>query len=324
MTEEAIRAAKSMLAMQRHPWEQGACAQALYEAGRDDLWIPMAYDAVKRQARDGRLAMVGGDAAVSDPAANGEVCLRAYQKTGDSLFLQGAQRMLDYLLRDAPRTGDGVICHNGASFDPAYSALQLWVDGLYMAPPFLACMGEVEEAARQIRGYIHHLYDPENGLFFHIVDTASGRFVRKKRWATGNGWAAMGLARVVEAAQEQGNQAAQNELAPFLNGLLGAMLRWQMPDGRFHDILDEPDSFADGTSAMMMAAAVYRGIVHGYVDRAWMENAEKAYATVKGKVDAMGLVHEVAGCPDFISEGTSAEAQAAFIMADAWREKCRA
>ena len=32
----------AMLAMQRYPWEQGVCAQALYEAGKDELWIPMA------------------------------------------------------------------------------------------------------------------------------------------------------------------------------------------------------------------------------------------------------------------------------------------
>ena len=57
MTERVISA---MLAMQRNPWEQGVCAQALYELGRTELWLPMAHDAVLRQRRDGRLAMVGG------------------------------------------------------------------------------------------------------------------------------------------------------------------------------------------------------------------------------------------------------------------------
>nr|MCR4895377.1 glycosyl hydrolase [Lachnospiraceae bacterium] len=101
---EIDRVIKAMLAMQRYPWEQGVCAQALYEAGREDLWIPMAYDAIKRMAPDGRLAMVGGGEAVSDPAANGEVCLRAYEKTGDEFFRAGAERMLEYLLERAPRT----------------------------------------------------------------------------------------------------------------------------------------------------------------------------------------------------------------------------
>ena len=102
---------KCMLAMQRYPWEQGVCAQALYEAGYDELWIPMAYEAVNRISDDGRLAAQGGGAAVSDPASNGEVCLRAYEKTGDEFFLQGAQKMLDYLLYKAPRTQDGLICY---------------------------------------------------------------------------------------------------------------------------------------------------------------------------------------------------------------------
>ena len=106
-----------MLAMQRYPWEQGVCAQSLYEAGREDLWIPMAYDAIRRQAPDGRLAMIGGGAAVSDPAANGEVCLRAYQRTRDPFYLDGAQRMLEYLEHTAPRTADVIVCNNSVSVD---------------------------------------------------------------------------------------------------------------------------------------------------------------------------------------------------------------
>ena len=70
MAPETEKVLRCMLAMQRYPWEQGVCAQALYEAGKDELWIPMAYDAVRRQAEDGRLAAIGGKAAVSDPGAD--------------------------------------------------------------------------------------------------------------------------------------------------------------------------------------------------------------------------------------------------------------
>ena len=324
MTETAERAVKCMLAMQRYPWEQGVCAQALYEAGRDDLFIPMAYDAVKRQSADGRLAMLGGGSAVSDPASNGEVCLRAYERTGDETLLNAARRMLGYLKNAAPRTPDGIICHNLKTHHEGFSPFQLWIDGMYMVPPFLACMGETDWASEQIRGYIRHLYDKESGVFFHIVDCLDERFVRRKRWATGNGWALMGLVRVIDAARKQGNTCVQEELTAFLNRLLKAVMRYQMPDGRFHDILDDETSFADGASAMMAAAAIYRGIYTGCVPRAFEPAAERAYRTVQNKVDAAGFVREVCGCPDFQSEGTSAEAQAAFVMADAWREKLQA
>jgi rhamnogalacturonyl hydrolase YesR len=315
-TEKVISA---MLAMQRYSWEQGVCAQALYELGRDELWIPMAYDAIKRMSPDGRLAMIAGDEPVSDPASCGEVCLRAYERTGDEFFFDGAKRMLDYLLKEAPRTGDGIICHNKVSFAKEFSARQLWVDGLYMVPPFLAAMGEVELAAEQIRGYRKHLFDEEADLFFHIVDVEKGQFVRKKHWATGNGWALMGLSRVIEQALDRGEKEIAREFTDLLLRLLKGMLRYSLPDGRFKDVLDDESSFIDGASAMMMAATVYRGIKAGYIPGEYLSAAEKAYETVSSKIDDYGLVREVCGCPDFSREGTSAEAQAAYILATAHR-----
>lgn len=311
----------AMLAMQRHPWEQGVCAQALYEAGMEELWIPMAYEAVVRKSTDGRLAMAAGGPAVSDPASAGEVCLRAYERTGDEFFLDGARGMLDYLLNAAPRTSDGIICHNEISFAEGFSAKQLWIDGLYMVPPFLAVMGELDEAVTQIRGYIRHLYDPDSGLFWHIKDTEQDRFVRQVHWATGNGWALMGLARVIEEAVSRERRDIFDELSMFLIKLLDEVIIYRTSDGRFHDILDDPDSFVDGTSAMMMAAAVYRGIYHGYVPATFREYADRAVESVSTRIDEYGLVREVSGCPDFISEGTSAEAQAAYIMAVARRRQ---
>ncbi len=310
---------KSMMAMQRYPWEQGVCAQALYEAGMDDLWIPMAYDAIKRMDKDGRLAMAGGGEAVSDPASNGEVCLRAYERTGDRFFLDGAEKMLEFLMEAAPRTEDGIICHNSVSYHEGYSAYQLWIDGMYMVPPFLAVMGETDEAVRQIQGYIRHLYDRENGLFYHIKDVASGRYVRKIHWATGNGWALMGLARVIEEGRRAGRSDVCDELVPILNGLLDGMLKHVRSDGRFTDILDDEESFADGTSSMMMAATVCRGIKGGYISEVRAEIADRAYGAVLKTVDEYGILHQVCGCPDFVREGTSAEAQAAFVMATAYR-----
>ncbi len=313
----------AILAMQRYPWEQGVCAQALCEAGREDLWIPMAHDAIRRIADDGRLAMLGGGEAVSDPAANGEVCLRAYEKTGDPFFRQGAERMLQYLLENAPRTPDGIICHNNISFAEGFSEYQLWIDGMYMVPPFLAVMGRLDDALEQIRGYRKHLLDPETSLFFHIKDIAQDRFVRKVHWATGNGWALMGLARVTEEADRLGRADIRDELTGFIADLLTAMFQYQLPDGRFHDILDAEETFIDGTSAMMMAAAVYRGICHGYLPEVYRKNADRAFETVTGAIDPYGLIRQVCGCPDFVSEGTSAEAQAAYIMASVWRDRSK-
>ena len=274
-----------------------------------------------RSSADGRLAMAYESAAVSDPASAGEVCLRAWEVSGDETYLKAARAMLNYLQHTAPRTSDGIICHNTVSFHEGFSPYQLWIDGVYMVPPFLAVMGYLDDAAAQIRGYCKHLLDAETGLFFHIVDVQTGRFVRKLRWATGNGWAQMGIARVIEEAVKAGRNDLKEEMLVLEKSLLDSMLRYQLPDGRFHDILDDEASFVDGTSAMMMSAAIYRLVGIGLLDASYLPYADKAYSSVLTTIDDIGIIHEVCGCPDFLSEGTSAEAQAAFLMADAWKKR---
>ena len=325
-TEQIIRrAAGAMLAIQRYPWEQGTCAQALYELGDNEIWVAMAHDAILRKTEDGRLAVTGANVAVTDPAANGEVCLRAYELTGDTFYRDGAQGMLEYLKKAAPRTDDGVLYHNTVSFAEGYSPKQLWIDSAYMAPPFLAVMGEMDDALRQIRGLFMYLQDPSTRLFFHNYDVGTGRFLRKLRWATGNGWALMGIGRVIQEAKARARFDIAAELTARGNEVLQSLVRFQLPDGRFRDIVDDEQSFVDGTSAMMTAAYIYRGAVGGWIhDGAMIDRADRALQTVLHKVDRFGIVREVCGCPHFVSPGTSAEAQAALLMAYAWHKKAHA
>ena len=190
-----------------------------------------------------------------------------------------------------------------------------------MAPPFLAVMGEVDDAMNQIRGLFKYLLDEETGVLFHIYDYGSKQFLRKLRWASGNGWALVGISRVAAEVKKRGLENEYKELTELGNKLLDAVLKYQLEDGRFLDIMDDENSFADGTSAMMVAAYIYRGVLEGYVDKKYIEKADKAYNTVTSKIDEYGLLREVCGCPHFVSEGTSAEAQAAYLMATAWKNR---
>lgn len=311
----------AMLAVQRYPWEQGVCAQALWDLGDERTAMAMAHDAVLRQREDGRLAVINENIAVTDPAANGEVVWRAYEKTGESRYREAAERMLQYLLHQAPRTGNNCICHNEISFHEGYSADQVWVDSIYMAPPFLAVMGELEEAVAQIEGYLSYLKDEETGLLYHIYDAGTDRFVRKVRWATGNGWALLGIARVAETALQKGDGEAARKMIQQSKAVLDAMLKYQLTDGRFHDILDDAESFVEGTAAMMMATYIYRGMVGGWLAPAYAEYAERVRVTMEDYVDEIGLIREVCGCPHFLEVGTSAESMAAYLMMHGWYGK---
>lgn len=315
----------AMLAVQRYPWEQGVCAQALWELGDVTTAVAMAHDAVLRQRPDGRLAVINENIAVTDPASNGEVVWRAYELTGNEKYKQAALKMLCFLQDKAPRTSDGVICHNEISFYEGYSKDQIWVDAIYMAPPFLAVMGEVDEAVYQIEGCMQYLQDEKTGLLYHIYDAGTQRFVRKKLWATGNGWALLGIARVLESAMQQGRLDLVENLKAYGKTVLDAMLQYQLPDGRFYDILDDETSFAEGTAAMMMAAFIYRSVNAGWLSVEYIPKADRVRETMESYVDPFGLIKEVCGCPDFLEVGSSAESMASYLMMHAhykkWSEK---
>ena len=315
MTDTVRKVLYAMLAAQRYPWEQGVAAQAAYENGWKDIWLPMAYDAIQRSLPDGRLAMAGTDVPVADAAAAGEVCFRAYEETGSTYFREGADRMLDYLLNRAPRTEKGLICHNTESFHAGFTSQQLWVDGMYMVPPFLAVMGEIDEAGRQLDGYRDALLDRDTHLFRHILDAGSGRFVGEAHWATGNGWALMGITRVAAEAKKQKKKTLEDKLAGWLREQIPALMKYRAEDGRFHDILDDPFSFTDGTSALMFAYTVYRCIHEGWIDEAYRNAADQAFDSAEKRIDGMGILREVCGNPDFVRQGTSVEAQASYLLA---------
>lgn len=313
----------AMLSVQRYPWEQGVCMQAVYESGDITTAVAMAHDAVLRQRPDGRLAVINDNIAVTDPASNGVVVRLAYDITGNTFYLDAANRMLEYLLNRAPKTDIGTLCHNEISFQEGYSPNQIWADAAYMAPPFFAIMGYIDEAAKQIKDIIMYLKDPETGLLRHIYDATNKCFVRDKLWATGNGWALMGMVSVYDIAIHNNRQDVAEELKIISKQLLDNMLKYQLEDGRFHDILDDESSFIDGASAMMMSTYIYRSIANGSLDISYQRYADKVAETMEQYVDEYGLIHEVCGCPNFISCGTSAESMAAYLMMHAAREKLK-
>lgn len=303
------RVMNAMLSMQRRAWEQGVAAQALLELGEKDLVILFAKDAVVNQKKDGRLGLNEGDRPVTDPASNGEPVLYAYKQTGDESLKSAADRMLEFLLYKSPKTKDGIIYHN-------YIENMIWVDAFYMAPPFLAACGYYDEAMKQINGYRKILLDPEKKLYYHMWDQDRQRYERKLFWGVGNGWAAAGMTRVLRSLPESMSKEKQ-QLAGYIKELIDACIRYQRPDGLFHDIIDDPSSFTETNFAQMMAYTIFRGVKGGWLDRSYLEYGLKMRNAAHKKVDKYGLVQGVCGAPNFNKSGTATEGQAFFLLMEA-------
>jgi rhamnogalacturonyl hydrolase YesR len=269
----------------------------------------MAKEAVLRQREDGRLGVVGANHGVTDPAANGEAVLYAARLTGDQALSEAAKRMLAFLMRGAPRTRDGILHH-------LTTRPEVWIDSMYMAPPFLAVAGQPREAVRQIEGMRRLLWLPDKQLYAHQWDDGARTFRRADAWGVGNGWAAAGITRVLRALPaEMGEKRAR--LIGYVREVVDGCLAHQRADGLFHDVVDDPSTFVETNLAQMLAYTIYRGVHAGWLDPTYLTHAKRMRHAAHAKVDAHGLVQGVCGAPHFDHPGTAPEGQAFFLLMEA-------
>lgn len=306
MSKNTEKAARMLLAMQRHSWEQGVAMQAFLELGEYNLVELMSREAVFRQTADGRAAMIGVSDGVTDPCAAGEALYYSAVQTKDPQLQQGYEKLLCWAMEKAPRNAEGTVYHLTGS-------KEFWVDSFYMLPPFLAACGYYEEALAQIDGYWKALYDSHDGLLSHRWDDEKQSYLRKDYWGVGNGWAMAGLARVIDSLPEAYEEQRQ-ELIEKVRGLLQKSLLYLREDGLFHDVLNNPETFVETNFSQMLAYTIYRGVKSGWLGAADKETADRLRQAVGAKVDAAGIVQGACAAPDFNSPGAAPEAQAFFLL----------
>jgi unsaturated rhamnogalacturonyl hydrolase len=300
------KAMLAMLCMQRMAWEQGTASQALIAVGRKDLAILFAKDAMVRQTSEGRLGILGNDPGVTDPASNGEAVMLAWEETGEEQYKKAADAQYEYLKTKAPKTNDGILHH-------VTYAKQVWSDASFMAPPFLALMGDYDEAVRQIEGFRKYLMDPGEKLYRHIWDEQKNDYARKLFWGGGNGWTAAGIAKIINLLPESRPDLKEKMIA-YGKELIDGCLAHMRPDGLFNDIIDDSNSFVETNLAQMLAFSIYTGIKAGWLGLSYKEKADAMRIAARAKVDDYGIVQGACGSPGFDKSGTSTEAQAFFLM----------
>jgi rhamnogalacturonyl hydrolase YesR len=307
MSDKLKQVKRMVLAMQRYPWEQGVVAQAFLECGDEQETICLAREAVHRQTADGRPAMVGAEIAVTDPVVNGEAMMFAAKKTGDPIFTKALAAMEDWIAIAAPRSDEGIIYHN-------VGKPEFWVDSFYMLPPYLAVSGKYNNALKQIEGYWDALFLPEKSLLGHIYDEKEKSFVRRDAWGVGNGWAMAGMTRVIYALPDDMASEKQG-LVNKITVLLDAAINFMRPDGLFHDVIDDPETFVDTNFAQMAAYTIYKGCIGGWLDTGrYLAYADKIRTAAELKVDRYGMVTGVCGAPHFDHSGEAAEGQAFYML----------
>jgi unsaturated rhamnogalacturonyl hydrolase len=201
----------------------------------------------------------------------------------DRARYQHALSSLREQLKQQPRTRDGGFWHK------QIYPHQMWLDGIYMASPFLAQYGltfaepsALDDAAEQALLAEEHLSDPKTGLLYHGWDES-----RAERWAnhkTGTssqfwgrsvGWYAMALVDLLELLPEHHPKRAP--LLAVFQRLSRAIVSVQdKPTGVWWQVLDAPGrekNYREASASSMFVYALAKAARLGIIGRAQFEPA---------------------------------------------------
>lgn len=255
------------------------------------------YDYVKEWADslindEGEILLYNMAAYNLDFINSGKVLFALYRETGEERFKK-AMDVLVGQLKNQPRTLEGGFWHK------LIYQHQMWLDGLYMASPFLAQYGAefdkpdwIDEAVKQFRLCHKHTYDARTGLYHHAWDES-----RSQRWAdpeTGHspnfwgrsiGWWFMALVDALDFVPE--NHAGRAEMIGYIQGLAEALPKYQDKDGLWYQVIDQPKREGNFPEASVTTQCMYgyaKAVNKGYIDAKYRTVAEKAFAGLKKKL----------------------------------------
>jgi unsaturated rhamnogalacturonyl hydrolase len=214
-----------------------------------------------------------------DHLQTGNLLLALLERTEDSRDQERYRKAIELLrsqVRTQPRTSQGGFWHRRKY------PQQMWLDGAFMALPFLARYAVkfdepalFAEVGRQFTLLEKNTRDPKTGLLYHGWDES-----RKERWAdpkTGKsphfwgramGWYAMALVDVLEVMPK--NRPERAEVQGVLERLAVAISSVQDRDsGVWWQVLDAPkrgQNFREASASAMFVYALSKGVRNGWLD----------------------------------------------------------
>ncbi|HEX2906019.1 MAG TPA: glycoside hydrolase family 88 protein [Phototrophicaceae bacterium] len=238
-----------------------------------------------------------------DHINTGKLLFSLFRMTGAARYEKALHRLREQL-NTHPRTSERGFWHKNIY------PQQMWLDGIYMAGPFLAEYGrtfnqpaDFDEVVQQIVLIESHTRDAQTGLLYHGWDES-----RTQQWANPEtgcsphfwgraiGWYVMALAEVLELLPE--DHAGRPPVTAILNRTLDALLRAQDPtSGLWYQVLDQghrAGNYLEASASSMMVYALAKTVLQSNTNPNYQTAAETGYNGIVKQLietDAEGSVN---------------------------------
>ena len=219
-----------------------------------------------------------------DDINEGRVLFPLYAATGKEKYRKAAE-LLRRALEDQPRTEEGNFWHKEIYPN------QVWLDGVYMAMPFLALYessfgkGDFSDLARQLRVIRQRMRDPKTGLYFHGYDASRKAFwcnpetgCSANFWLRALGWFSVALADLSEILPEG---EARSEVLDIFRDLMVSLVPFVDPDtGMYWQVVDQggrEGNYLESSGSSMVTYAMLKGARLGFLSPDYAALGQKTF-----------------------------------------------
>ena len=259
---------------------------AMTEITGDDRYaafVEQVGDSFVRE--DGSIDTFRAENRALDDYNEGRILFPLFARTENEKYRKAAD-MLYRSLMEQPRTAEGNFWHKKIYPD------QVWLDGTYMALPFMAMYrdtfgdGEIRDIMEQLRVVRKRMRDPKTGLYYHGYDASKKAFwadpetgLSRNFWLRAIGWYSLALADLAEIIPK--GMEEREELGETLRDLMESISVFADPaSGMYWQVVDRPGekgNYLETSGSAMVACAMLKGARLGVLDESFREKGRKTF-----------------------------------------------
>lgn len=235
---------------------------------------------------DGRIKTMKYTTFNIDNINPGKILFDLYEQSGDKRY-KIAMDTLRKQMTEHPRTREGGFWHK------LKYTHQLWLDGIFMASPYLAQYGTTfgepalaDEAVKQILLIDRKTHDSQTGLYYHGWDES-----REQKWANPEngcspnfwsrsiGWYGAAIVDALDYLPKE--TAGRDSVLLVLQGLSKALVKYQDPkSGTWYQVTDQGarnGNYLESSATALFIYTLAKAINKGYIGNEYIEPVQKAF-----------------------------------------------